>query len=170
MQAMALEWWLRPVSMHERDGEQSAVVCMLVYSRPFCASLLMFGVLIGEPKQPSWPKPVSSITMKSTFGAPGFARIGAGHAGSEFSMVRPMTPGKAVPGGYSLSSACAAPASAADAASAEPPPSRKSRRPNPFRRFGTALPFAMFLSSLMTRYLLLRIYQMSLCGPLLRTE
>ena len=30
MHAMAFEWWLRPVSMHERDGEQSAVVCMLV--------------------------------------------------------------------------------------------------------------------------------------------
>ena len=30
MQAMALEWWLRPVSMHEREGEQSAVVCMLL--------------------------------------------------------------------------------------------------------------------------------------------
>ena len=30
MQAMPLEWWLRPVSMQDRDGEQSAVVCMLV--------------------------------------------------------------------------------------------------------------------------------------------
>ena len=30
MQAMALEWWLRPVRMHERDGEHSAVVCMLL--------------------------------------------------------------------------------------------------------------------------------------------
>jgi hypothetical protein len=30
MQAIAFEWWLRPVMMHERVGEQSAVVCMLV--------------------------------------------------------------------------------------------------------------------------------------------
>ena len=30
MQAIAFEWWLRPVRMHERVGEQSAVVCMLV--------------------------------------------------------------------------------------------------------------------------------------------
>ena len=30
MHAMPLEWWLRPVMMHERVGEQSAVVCMLV--------------------------------------------------------------------------------------------------------------------------------------------
>jgi hypothetical protein len=29
MQATPLEWWLRPVRMHERVGEQSAVVCML---------------------------------------------------------------------------------------------------------------------------------------------
>jgi BASS family bile acid:Na+ symporter len=30
MQLMAFEWWLRPVRMHERVGEQSAVVCMLL--------------------------------------------------------------------------------------------------------------------------------------------
>jgi len=29
MQAIPFEWWLRPVSMQERDGEHSAVVCML---------------------------------------------------------------------------------------------------------------------------------------------
>jgi hypothetical protein len=28
MPAMWFEWWLRPVRMHERVGEQSAVVCM----------------------------------------------------------------------------------------------------------------------------------------------
>ena len=30
MHAMPLEWWLRPFSMHDREGEQSAVVCILV--------------------------------------------------------------------------------------------------------------------------------------------
>ena len=30
MQDMWFEWWLRPVRMHDRDGEQSAVVCMLL--------------------------------------------------------------------------------------------------------------------------------------------
>jgi hypothetical protein len=35
--------------MHERDGEQSAVVCMLLNRKPFFASLSMFGVLIGDP-------------------------------------------------------------------------------------------------------------------------
>ena len=47
MQAMALEWWLRPVIMQERDGEHSAVVCMLVNSRPPLASLSRLGVAIG---------------------------------------------------------------------------------------------------------------------------
>src|SRR5215467_9477725 len=41
--------------------------------------------------------------MKSTFGAPSLARLGAGHAGLETSNVRPITPGKACPGLYSLS-------------------------------------------------------------------
>ena len=40
--------------------------------------------------------------MKSTFGAPGLARTGAGHAGCDSPMVRPMTPGNVVPGLYSL--------------------------------------------------------------------
>jgi hypothetical protein len=49
MEAVALEWWLRPVMMQERDGEQSAVVCMFVYSKPSAARLSMFGVAIGLP-------------------------------------------------------------------------------------------------------------------------
>ena len=28
--AMAFEWWFRPVMMHDRLGEHSAVVCMLL--------------------------------------------------------------------------------------------------------------------------------------------
>ncbi len=91
---MALLWWLRPVMMHERLGEHSAVVCMLLYRRPFEASASRFGVSIGLPKQPSWPKPVSSSTMNNTFGAPLAARFGTGHAGLDSSAVRPATPGK----------------------------------------------------------------------------
>ena len=30
MAAMPLLWWLRPVRMHDRLGEHSAVVCMLL--------------------------------------------------------------------------------------------------------------------------------------------
>src|SRR5262249_51482595 len=40
--------------------------------------------------------------MKSTFGAPSFARRGAGQAGSDSPTVRPMRPGKVVPGLYSF--------------------------------------------------------------------
>ena len=40
--------------------------------------------------------------MKSTLGEPGLARSGRGHAGDDSPMVRPITPGNAVPGAYSL--------------------------------------------------------------------
>ncbi len=46
---MPLLWWLRPVMMHERLGEHSAVVCMLVKRSPFAASASKFGVAIGLP-------------------------------------------------------------------------------------------------------------------------
>src|SRR3954462_3220809 len=39
--------------------------------------------------------------MNSTFGAPAFARSGAGHAGVDSAIVRPRLPGNAVPGLYS---------------------------------------------------------------------
>src|SRR3954470_4376881 len=41
--------------------------------------------------------------MTSTFGAPGTARRGRGHAGLDASTVRPITPGNPVPGLYSFS-------------------------------------------------------------------
>jgi len=41
--------------------------------------------------------------MNSTLGAPSLARSGSGHAGSDWSNVRPTTPGKVVPDLYSLS-------------------------------------------------------------------
>src|SRR5215203_5800771 len=47
---------------------------------------------------------MSSSTTNSTFGAPSFARIGAGHAGLDSCTVRPMTPGKSLPCGYSTRS------------------------------------------------------------------
>src|ERR1700733_3377660 len=89
--------------MHDRDGEHSAVVCMLEYNRPPAASASRFGVAIGLPKQPSCPYPTSSSTMNSTFGEPASARSGRGHAGLDSSVVRPITPGNAVPGSYSFS-------------------------------------------------------------------
>jgi len=47
--AVALAWWLRPVMMHDRDGEHNAVVRMLLYSNPPAASASRFGVAIGLP-------------------------------------------------------------------------------------------------------------------------
>src|SRR5579864_8800127 len=44
--------------------------------------------------------------MKRTFDAPAFARTGSGQAGSDSLIVRPMTPGNAVPRGYSLIAMC----------------------------------------------------------------
>src|SRR5260370_28929359 len=41
--------------------------------------------------------------MNKTLGEPGFARSGRGHAGLDSSVVRPITPGNAVPGSYSVS-------------------------------------------------------------------
>jgi hypothetical protein len=35
--------------MHERVGEHSAVVCILVYNSPFFARLSRLGVWIGAP-------------------------------------------------------------------------------------------------------------------------
>src|SRR3974390_1615084 len=70
--------------------------------------------------------------MNSTFGDPGFARTGAGHAGDDSPMVRPMRPGNVVPGLYSLSSALAASerpvVARAEAATSELPLNRRSRR------------------------------------------
>ena len=49
MQARLLLWWLRPVSMQARDGEQRAVVCMLLNNNPSAAIASMWGVRIGLP-------------------------------------------------------------------------------------------------------------------------
>jgi hypothetical protein len=40
--------------------------------------------------------------MNSTLGAPSLERIGSCQAGSDWSKVRPITPGKVVPGLYSF--------------------------------------------------------------------
>src|SRR5512134_3642535 len=56
-----------PVAVMVAPGDHSAVVCMLLYRSPRSASRSRFGVAIGLPKQPKWPKPVSSSTMNSTF-------------------------------------------------------------------------------------------------------
>src|SRR5262249_9934931 len=86
--------------------------------------------------------------MNSTFGDPGFARTGAGHAGELSAMVRPIRPGNVLPGLYSLSSALAELDSpvvvSAEAAINELPLNRRSRR---FMPLLTCVPRGVVLSS-----------------------
>src|SRR5215475_9223563 len=83
--------------------------------------------------------------MNSTLGAPGFARTGAGHAGEDSPIVRPMRPGNVVPGLYSLSSAFAEPdrlvVVSAEAAINELPLNSRSRRFIPWPPCGPVLSF-----------------------------
>ncbi len=64
------EWWLRPVSSAARVGEQSAVTWKRLYLRPPSPMRSKFGVEIAPPNELGWPKPASSISTRSTFGAP----------------------------------------------------------------------------------------------------
>ncbi len=68
------EWWLRPVSIAWRVGEHSAVVWKRLSFNPFAASRSATGVLHGPPNADDAPKPTSSISTISTFGAPSGGR------------------------------------------------------------------------------------------------
>src|SRR5450631_1286414 len=68
--------------------------------------------------------------MIITFGAPGVARTGCGQAGDDWSVVRPMTPGNAVPGLYSISPIGAPPA-AWDGVPVPPAETRTSQQTPP---------------------------------------
>ena len=46
---MPTRWWLRPVRMQARVGEQNAVVWKFVYRSPSEASRLIVGVAMGLP-------------------------------------------------------------------------------------------------------------------------
>ncbi len=64
------EWWLRPDSNAARVGAHSAVVWKRLYLRPPAASRSAIGVRHGPPNVPAAPKPTSSSSTISTFGAP----------------------------------------------------------------------------------------------------
>ena len=74
---MPTEWWLRPVSSAWRVGEHSAVVWKRLYFRPFAASRSAVGVEQGPPNALDEPKPASSSSTTSTFGAPAGGRSGS---------------------------------------------------------------------------------------------
>src|SRR5215204_7470780 len=69
MQAIAFVVWLRPVSKHDRVGEQSAVVWKFVCVSPRAASRFRFGVSMKPPYGSIAEKPTSSRTMYRTLGA-----------------------------------------------------------------------------------------------------
>src|SRR5215472_14529707 len=64
--------------MAAREGEHSAVELKLVKRRPLAAILSSVGVGTTPPNALVTPKPVSSVIISSTFGAPfgGTTRIG----------------------------------------------------------------------------------------------
>jgi len=82
-------WWLRPVRSAMRVGEQRAVVWYWLNFRPAAARESITGIGIGPPKALGWPKPMSSIRMITTFGAPAGAvtRKGGGGVASRTSSV-----------------------------------------------------------------------------------
>ncbi len=67
---MLFVWWLRPLSRAVRVGEQRAVVWNWLKRSPSLASLSAVGMWMGPPKALGMPKPMSSMRMMSTLGAP----------------------------------------------------------------------------------------------------
>jgi hypothetical protein len=76
MAPISTEWWLRPVSSAWRVGEQSAVVWKREYFSPSAATRSSVGMWHGPPKALDAPKPMSSIRMITTLGAPAGGRSG----------------------------------------------------------------------------------------------
>src|SRR5499426_1376595 len=92
MLAMPALWWLRPVRSAARVGEHSAVVWNWLYRSPLLATRSRFGVGIGPPKVLAAPKPVSSVMISRTLGAPLGAVTSLGKSGLDSLALRPMTP------------------------------------------------------------------------------
>src|SRR5262249_43650065 len=91
-------WWFLPVRSAARVGEQSAVVWNWLYRNPLAATRSSAGVGIGPPNVLAAPKPVSSVMIKSTFGAPLGALTSLGKSGLDSLALRPMTPPKGASG------------------------------------------------------------------------
>ena len=87
MPPMPTTWWLRPLSSAARVGEHSAVVWKRLNFRPPAASRSALGVAHGPPNALDAPKPTSSSSTTSTFGAPSGGRscsIGANDVSGSF--------------------------------------------------------------------------------------
>src|SRR5215471_14491407 len=92
MLPMPTLWWLRPVRSAARVGEHSAVVWNSLYVKPLFARRSSVGVRIGPPKALAAPKPVSSVMMSRTLGAPFGAVTSLGKSGLDSVALRPITP------------------------------------------------------------------------------
>src|SRR5215475_13976723 len=92
MLPMPTLWWLRPVRSAARVGEQRAVVWNSLYLKPLFAKRSRVGVGIGPPKVLAAPKPVSSVMISKTFGAPFGAVTSFGKSGVDSLALRPMSP------------------------------------------------------------------------------
>ena len=87
---MPTAWWLRPVKNEARVGEHREVTWKRLKGAPPAASASMCGVPMSEPKAPRWPKPVSSRTMATTFGAPAGGLGSWGKRGVDSAAVKPI--------------------------------------------------------------------------------
>src|SRR5262245_46513557 len=90
------EWWLRPVRRAARVGEQSAVVWKRLYRKPSRANRSSTGVAAPPPNVDACPKPVSSVRMRRTLGAPSGATRGLGKSGLDCCHVCPICPANGV--------------------------------------------------------------------------
>ena len=87
---------MRPVSSAARVGEHNAVTWKRLYVSPCSPTRVMVGVDTGPPNVDGFPKPASSISTSSTFGAPSGADgvMLIVQSGTDWSSVRPIVPPK----------------------------------------------------------------------------
>src|SRR5271166_5907330 len=78
--------------MAARVGEHSEVELKLVYRKPLLAIRSRFGVGITPPNVPETPKPVSSVMINRTFGAPLGGTTRAGQNGVDCAALRSILP------------------------------------------------------------------------------
>src|SRR5262249_57441378 len=87
--------------MAARVGEHSAVELKLVYRRPLAATLSRVGDGTTPPNVLETPKPVSSVMINRTFGAPLGGTTRAGQYGVDCAALRSILPSNFCGGGGS---------------------------------------------------------------------
>ena len=129
--AVALAWWLRPVMMHDRE----------VSTAPWCACWCTAApgsqrvkVRRGDRAAVAAQLPKPGVIQHDKQDVGGIRpRTGCGHAGLDSLVVRPITPGNAVPGLYSFNAM--RPISLAKAPRAQMSSRRHQTPPPPIEHF-----------------------------------